>query len=73
MHHCYTSETGLKLVKIDLVLSVSCSAAIQGDALEETTASSLQNWMIFLSSADDKHRNNYSGKFSLQNPGGAMM
>lgn len=43
MHPCYTSETGLKLVKTDLVLSANCSAPIQGDALEETTASSLQN------------------------------
>lgn len=73
VHLCYTSETGLKLVKIDLVLSASWSAPIQGDASEETTASSLQNLIIFLSSANDKHKSNHSGKFPLQNPGGAMM
>lgn len=67
MHPFYNSEIGLKPV-----LSSKRSLSIQDDASEETATSSLQNWMLFHSGANGKHRSNHSGKFSLQNPGVAM-
>lgn len=47
VHPCYTLETGLKPVKIDLVFSANWSAPMQDDASEETAASSWIEWYFF--------------------------